>query len=92
MKGAATPIAAAFRRQRYIGADHIHDIIAGDQLVNKILRKQAASPPFRYRPKFFLILLYGTVFKYTLFLSDFFKKQKFFVFMRSVRCYNEKNM
>ena len=37
VEGTAAPIAAALRRQRHVGAHHVHNVVAGDQLVQKAL-------------------------------------------------------
>ena len=40
---AAAPVASALRCQRHIGTHHVHDVIAGDQLVQKCLGKHGGS-------------------------------------------------
>ena len=43
VEGTAAPIASTLWRQRHIGAYHVHDVIAGDQLVQKCLGKHGGS-------------------------------------------------
>ena len=46
VEGAAAPEAAALGRQGYIGAHHVHNVIAGDQLVQKALGKRHGRASF----------------------------------------------
>ena len=48
VEGAAAPEAASLGRQGHIGAHHIHDIVPGDQLVQKALGKRHGCTSFVY--------------------------------------------